>query len=105
MIPRSSRRSLIAAFAVPWMAAVAWGFYALARYDATPGASAEAPAHWPSDAPLALDPTRLTLLLFAHPRCPCTRATLGELDRVIAASGERLSAHVLFYSDPKLGAD
>lgn len=28
-----------------------------------------------------------TLYLFLHPRCPCTRATITQLDRVLTASG------------------
>lgn len=28
-----------------------------------------------------------TLYLFMHPRCPCTRATIAQLDRVLTASG------------------
>lgn len=30
---------------------------------------------------------RPTLYLFVHPRCPCTRATITQLDRVLTASG------------------
>jgi hypothetical protein len=35
--------------------------------------------------------------MFAHPRCPCTRASLGELNRLLAQSNGRISAHVLFF--------
>ncbi|WP_145116492.1 hypothetical protein [Botrimarina mediterranea] len=31
--------------------------------------------------------TRPTLYLFMHPRCPCTRATVTQLQRVLASSG------------------
>jgi hypothetical protein len=88
-----------------WIAAVAAGFRTLMQYESRPGAPASAPARWPADAPLALDSARPTLLLFAHPHCPCTRATLGELDRLLARANGRIRAHVLFYSDPALGAD
>lgn len=103
MLSRSASRFWIAATAVAWTAAVGWGFYSLARYESSPGVSAQAPRTWPADAPVALDPERLTLVLFAHPHCPCTRATLGELDRIVAASADRLRVHVLFYADEKLG--
>ena len=36
---------------------------------------------------LATAPERPTLYLFMHPRCPCTRATITQLDRVLTASG------------------
>lgn len=41
---------------------------------------------------------RATLFVFLHPRCSCSRATLDELERVLAArrSPEKLSVRVLF---------
>jgi hypothetical protein len=36
------------------------------------------------------------LLLFAHPHCPCTRATLAEFERLLAVSADRFDAHILF---------
>jgi len=33
--------------------------------------------------------------MFAHPRCPCTRASISEMNRLLARC-ENLSAHVLF---------
>jgi hypothetical protein len=31
--------------------------------------------------------TRPTLYLFMHPRCPCTRATIAQLERVLTTTG------------------
>jgi hypothetical protein len=42
------------------------------------------------------------LLVFAHPRCPCTRATIGELERIASRCGDRASITVLCF-DPGLG--
>src|SRR5690606_17883819 len=39
--------------------------------------------HWPADSTLELAGDRASLLLFLHPRCPCSRATVHELTRVI----------------------
>jgi hypothetical protein len=36
-------------------------------------------------------------LIFAHPRCPCTRATIGELAVIMARCRDRVDARVLFY--------
>ena len=41
---------------------------------------------------------RSTLLVFAHPRCPCSRATIGELARIMAVDQGRVSATVFFYA-------
>lgn len=67
-----------------------------ARRDARAGAQAEAPALWPDGSTAERATGRSTLLLFAHPRCPCTRATLRELERIVARAGDRLLAQVLF---------
>ena len=88
-----------------WTAAVAGGFALAQRYDATAGRTASACTRWPADAPLALDPARPTLLLFAHPHCPCTAATIETLNRLLAHVAGRASVTVLFYDDPALGAD
>jgi hypothetical protein len=37
---------------------------------------------WPEDARLLRTAGRSTLLLFLHPKCPCSRATLAELERL-----------------------
>lgn len=44
---------------------------------------------WPDDSRLALAVDRPTLLFFLHPYCPCSRASLGELERLVA--GGRLA--------------
>ena len=35
--------------------------------------------------------------MFAHPRCPCTRAGVGELDQLMTQCNGRVRAHVIFY--------
>ncbi|MDB6154118.1 MAG: hypothetical protein JWL90_2571 [Chthoniobacteraceae bacterium] len=42
-----------------------------------------------------------TLILFAHPHCPCTRATLGELDALLAQNTAPVRVHVVFYDPTK----
>jgi hypothetical protein len=64
------------------------------RYKTTPGAAAVAPSAWPTGAGLPLDSERLTLVMFAHPMCACTRASLAELRELMGQGGVR--AMVLF---------
>lgn len=66
-----------------WIAAAAFGFSALAEYGTAAGAAAEAPARWPVASTLRTAEGMPTLLLFAHPRCPCTRASISELERLM----------------------
>src|SRR5262245_49977491 len=80
-----------------WLAVMATGFYVLVDYETTPGARGTAPSHWPADSSVPRDPERLTLVMLAHPRCPCTRASVGELAEIMAKHGDRISAHVVFF--------
>jgi hypothetical protein len=43
--------------------------------------------------------------MFAHPRCPCTRASIGELAQIMAQAAGGLSAHVVFLKPEDAGAD
>lgn len=86
---------LVAAL-VLWPALVAPGYVMLERYSSTPSRLADPPATWPSTLPLRRDPSRATLVFLAHPRCPCTRASLAELARLMPLIAERSSVYVLF---------
>lgn len=77
----------------------------LATYSNTPGSTTVAPAQWPAESRIAKDPDRPTLVLLAHPHCPCTRSTLGELEILMAKNQGRLSAHVVFIRPPEFGED
>lgn len=99
----SLKTVLVVVLCVAWGLGVVSGFTALAKHGGTAGASAATPARWPADAAVALDAGAPTLLLFAHPQCPCTGATIEELNRVLARCGP-VQPTVLFYGDPALGA-
>jgi len=73
------------------------GFALLARHQSRAGDSGK-PAHaCPSAYASLLHPELPTLLLFAHPQCPCTIATIAELERVAAKCEGRL--HVIVCVD------
>lgn len=74
-------------------------------YESANGAVGTAPKQWVSGTSIPLDPVRDTLVMFAHPRCPCTRASLDELNRLLAQSNGRIAAHVLFFKPPGSPAD
>src|SRR4051794_36911471 len=40
---------------------------------------------WPVGSKIGSAPSRPTLVLFLHPRCPCSRASLAELERLFAS--------------------
>jgi hypothetical protein len=55
------------------------GMRAITRFDETPGKAGPAPERWPSSSSLDHSPTGPELVVFVHPLCSCTIATLHEL--------------------------
>ncbi len=64
-------------------------------YENAPGPNAAPPSRWPADSRLHLATDRATLIMLAHPHCPCTRASIGELARLMAQAQGRVTAYVL----------
>jgi hypothetical protein len=96
--PGAHKHWFIPATLLVWIPAVTYGFVLLLQYSSTPGSVASPPAVFPQAAPVTRNANRSTLLLFAHPQCPCSRASMGELARIMALAGNRLDANVFFYS-------
>src|SRR5438876_12405718 len=82
--------------AAAWLTAIGAGLYALQRYEVDPSPAARPASCWPQTTALAKPATGYHLVLFAHPRCPCTRATVAELARLMAHCQGALTATVLF---------
>lgn len=69
----------------------------LLDYQARPVDGAPPLRAWPEEvSSLPRVPGRATLLFWAHPHCPCTRASLGELAWILSHSPSRPTAHVIF---------
>lgn len=79
-----------------WALAVVAGVALLWRYKLTPVAPGEPPSQWPADSAIERDPGRPTLLMLVHPKCPCSRASLAELARLMDDTAGRANAIVLF---------
>ena len=77
------RRSVLVAALSSWALLLAAGLAWAQRYAARPGEPAAAISRWPGDTRLARHAGTPQLLLFAHPECPCTRAALRELERLV----------------------
>ena len=80
-----------------WSAIVAWGFFYVLEYESTPAEPIVPATTWPSSSSLLPEPNRLNLILAAHPRCPCTRATIDEFAELMAQQPHRIVAHVLVF--------
>ncbi|MEQ1904555.1 MAG: hypothetical protein ABL888_10245 [Pirellulaceae bacterium] len=82
-----------------WAVGVIVGFNVQWAYCSKPGPVVTAPAVWPFvfATGFAQQPRRPTLVMFAHPRCPCTRASMQELDKLVAQAPGKIDVQVLFY--------
>lgn len=78
-----------------WFAAAARGMKWMSDYSLTPGEAGAPSAVWPA-ADIRRGEGHHTLVVGLHPECPCSRATLAELDRVLLESGDALEAIVIF---------
>lgn len=98
---RSRRHGFRAVLAVAlWVVGSGLGLAAITRYSLAPGEAPEPPSTWPADLALPTDPERATLVMAVHPRCPCSRASLDELAKLLAHVGDRVSAQVVFVVPP-----
>ncbi len=92
----SKRSGWLAVGVVVWLASTVTGLSALWKYDNTPGRAADAPAAWPTVTNLVRDRSGETLVMFAHPQCTCTQASLDELAEVLARVETRPKSYVVF---------
>ena len=91
------KRAFIGAVVLLWIPAVGFGISTLWKYSFAAGHPAEPPLDWPRTAPIERASGRATLVMFAHPQCGCSRASLGELAIIMAHEQEHVSTSVLFY--------
>lgn len=87
-----------------WICAVLACFGAVERHAGTPGTATPLGATWPADTHLSLAPGKATALIFAHPQCPCTQASIQEFQRIEARHPDAFETLVLF-SVPASGQD
>ncbi|MCE9527326.1 MAG: hypothetical protein K8R36_14865 [Planctomycetales bacterium] len=88
-----------------WGIGIGTGSLALWNYSGTPGKKLPGAAVWPADTKLHRQSGSQTLVLFAHPHCPCTRATLRELERLAAQASGTLDIRVAFVQPSGTSAD
>lgn len=83
-----------------WVTAVLLGMIGLQLYASTQGQSGPVPS-LQQFSYLPIDSRRFNLLIFIHPQCPCTRASLKELERLIVRAENRLAVLSIVYTPSK----
>jgi hypothetical protein len=77
----------------------------LSIYSARPAAMQPAPGLFPADSALVVQKDRPQLLTFAHPECPCTRATFYNLENMAKNYRDALDFHFVFYLPETVATD
>lgn len=90
-------RKWVALAAIVWAGGVLAGAAMLLKHDFTPGKESRFRMRWPERWGAFKGEGRPTLIMFAHPKCPCTAASLDELLEALASSASDVEVRFAFY--------
>ena len=88
-----------------WIAVVCFGIGWLWSYNHVAGTAATAPNNWPEKSGIARVAGRHSLVMLAHPKCPCTRASVEELSKLMTNCAGRVNAYLLFVTPKSAPSD
>lgn len=84
-VPNLSAASLVQlSCSALWLLLIGFGFVVLLSYQTTEGEFLTPPQSWPDASTLQRSRTGNTVLLFLHPKCPCSIATLTKLEHLLS---------------------
>jgi hypothetical protein len=81
---------------VLWLALIVAGMVGLWLYSTAPGKEADPPERWPAFSAFQRTAGASIRLMFVHPKCPCSNASISELAVLLAHSAGNLRAQVIF---------
>jgi hypothetical protein len=96
---------LAAIFAGLWLIAAALGQRVMMNYDYTAATPGTPPEKWPVATSVPRTPGISSIVVVAHPHCPCSRATMEELARLMALLQNRATATVIFVRPAEFSED
>jgi hypothetical protein len=88
-----------------WSAAVVAGIQRIWSYQNTPGGQMSAPTSWPGSSLVSIDRERSTVMMFVHPLCSCTRASLGELREALDVMDRSPAVWIVLLSPQGIAID
>lgn len=103
-ITSGSTRTLMMA-SVVWALVVVGGLASMWAYAERPGPPTTAGPMWPTAARLRRDGHTPTLVMFLHPQCACSRASVAELGVLLARVSRPLVIHMVVYRPAGAAAD
>jgi hypothetical protein len=81
---KTAHRWVLVVAGTVWLAALGVGFTYLLAYSTGPGVAASAPQEWPRWTRIPRPQGHAVLVMTMHPHCPCTRASVTELNNLMA---------------------
>ena len=82
---------------VAWGITVLGGVLAVTAYSNSPGTQLDTGYEWPTGSTITLHSHLPTILLFVHPKCPCSLATVRELQRSLGSDSDAMSIQIGLY--------
>lgn len=94
-MPANEQNSMMYLLTALWAIAIAIGFFSMVKYENT----ASNVYHHPQTLPetFSSQDSCNVLIMALHPHCPCSRASLGELQRLQGKTGNAARLIVLVY--------
>lgn len=89
-------RNTVIAVSFLWVLMIGFAYWHFSAFEGRPNVQAAHPTKFPRDTALVASATGDTLLMFIHPKCPCTSASLNELAVLSTRCGGELNATAVF---------
>ena len=67
-----------------WLIAISTGLYFLYQYQNKNGELGTSSSHWIESSNIHFEENKNNVLMFLHPYCPCSRASLNELAKILS---------------------
>jgi hypothetical protein len=96
---------IVAAASLVWLLVVGAGIKLLWEFSLDPGIETAPPIQWPAASLIPRATDRATLVMLAHPHCPCTRASINELAVLMTRCRGKVDAYVAFYRPAGFASD
>ena len=87
--------SLVLAGAL-WLFAIGIGLIKIYDYEFTPGPQGTLSSQWPTASSIKKPNDMFQFIMVVHPHCPCSRASMGELEKIMAHNQGKVNTYVLF---------
>ncbi|MBP7861142.1 hypothetical protein KA183_05625 [bacterium] len=101
--------SKLAVILAIWACLIGLCYYALIAYSAVSGTQVHANHSkiWPQveTNTLARHKGRFTLVTFIHPHCPCSRASLNELNKIMTRTHNNMDCQIVFLKPSTFGTN